>query len=295
MKFLKKSGIVIVLMVLSLIVWNKINCGELEKSVGKEVIGKELAGFRAERYDIHPGKSEEASAGVKEDGEDIFPMNDVLSLADVQQMAAGSILEESRLSQELIEKLFYSELPDSDLQQRVTGVSYQENDTIALEELRYLRVLHMGFDGETHIGELLVNQSIAEDVLEIMSELYKNEYPIEKMILVDEYGAEDELSMSDNNTSAFNYRQIAGSSRLSKHSLGLAIDINPKFNPYVKSLENGEVVISPANAGEYADRSRAFAYKIDEHDLCYLLFTERGFIWGGDWNSVKDYQHFEMP
>ena len=101
---------------------------------------------------------------------------------------------------------------------------------------------------------------------------------------------EDELSMSDNNTSAFNYRQIAGSSRMSKHSLGLAIDINPKFNPYVKNLENGEVVISPANATEYADRGKTFAYKIDEHDLCYLLFTEHGFNWGGNWNFPQSHQ-----
>lgn len=62
----------------------------------------------------------------------------------------------------------------------------------------------MGFDGKTHIGELIVNQAIAQDVLEIMEELYRNEYPIEKMILIDEYNAEDEASMSDNNSSALN-------------------------------------------------------------------------------------------
>ncbi len=295
MKFIKKAGFIIALMILSLIVCNEINSGELRKSVGKAIIGKNLVRWNVERYNIDSAKSEQVFDGVKEDEEALALVNEVLALEDVLQMAAGSVLENSKLSQELIEKLFYSELPDSHLQQRIMGISYQENDTIALEELRYLRVLHMGFDGETHIGELLVNQSIAEDILEIMSELYKNAYPIEKMILVDEYDAEDELSMSDNNTSAFNYRQIAGSSRMSKHSLGLAIDINPKFNPYVKNLENGEIVISPANATEYADRGKTFAYKIDEHDLCYLLFTEHGFNWGGNWNSVKDYQHFEMP
>lgn len=67
-----------------------------------------------------------------------------------------------------------------------------------------MRVLHVGFDGKTHIGELIVNQAIAQDVLEIMEELYRNEYPIEKMILIDEYNAEDEASMSDNNSSALN-------------------------------------------------------------------------------------------
>ena len=153
-------------------------------------------------------------------------------------------------------------------------------------------MLHIGFDGETHIGEMIVNQEIAEDILEIMSELYKQEYPIEKMALIDAYGADDESSMSDNNTSAFNYREIAGSSKLSRHALGLAVDINPKYNPYVKE-KNGEYLVSPANGAAYADRSQEFPYKIAEGDLCLRLFLEHGFTWGGSWNSVKDYQHFE--
>lgn len=192
----------------------------------------------------------------------------------------------------MLDSLFYSEVPGEEIVQRIAGVSYQENDNISIEELRYLRVLHMGFDGQTHIGELLVHESIAEDILEIMAALYENQYPMEKMLLVDEYGADDEVSMQDNNTSAFNYREIAGTSRLSQHSLGLAIDINPKFNPYVKE-KDGELTIRPANAADYADRTQEFEYKIDENDLCYQLFTAHGFTWGGSWNSVKDYQHFE--
>ncbi len=216
----------------------------------------------------------------------------VLELSDVQAMAAGDILDVSELSWEFLESLFYSEELSEEIQQRIWNNSYQENDNISLDELRYLRVLHIGFDGKTHIGELMVNQVIAEDILEIMSELYKQEYPIEKMVLIDVYGAEDESSMSDNNTSAFNYREIAGSSKLSRHALGLAIDINPKYNPYVKE-KNGELLVSPSNGSLYADRSQEFSYKIAEGDLCLQLFREHGFTWGGSWNSVKDYQHFE--
>ncbi|NBH13141.1 M15 family peptidase [Lachnospiraceae bacterium] len=208
-------------------------------------------------------------------------------------MEAGSILDTSRIEAGITDSLFYSEELGTKLQQRINGISYQENEHIPLEELRYLRVLHIGFDGQTHIGELIVNASIAEDILEIMSELYKNSYPIEKMVLIDEYGADDEASMSDNNTSAFNYREIAGTSRISRHSFGVAIDINPKFNPYVKKLDSGETKISPVNGADYADRSREFEHKIDETDLCYQLFTAHGFSWGGNWQSVKDYQHFE--
>ena len=113
------------------------------------------------------------------------------------------------------------------------------------------------------------------------------------MLLIDEYGAEDSLSMADNNTSAFNYREIAGSSRLSKHAKGLAIDINPLYNPYVKQTGEGEAVVSPLEGAAYADRAQEFPYKIEEGDLCCQLFGAHGFIWGGSWNSVKDYQHFE--
>ena len=219
--------------------------------------------------------------------------NKTLGIEQIREMDAGTILDVSQVEGGKTDLLFYSEEPGAQVQQRIMGISYQENDNISMQELRYLRVLHMGVDGQTHIGELLVNASIADEVLEIMQQLYENAYVIEKMVLVDAYGADDELSMEDNNTSAFNYREIAGSNRMSRHSLGLAIDINPKYNPYVTHKSNGETVISPNNAAEYADRSGEFAYKIDENDLCCKLFTEHGFTWGGSWNSVKDYQHFE--
>lgn len=216
-----------------------------------------------------------------------------LSIADVQAMEAGSVLDITDMDPGEMEQLFSSSELSEEVRQRIWNCSYRENDTIGLEDLRYLRVLHMGFDGETRIGELIVNQSIAEDILEIMSELYRQKYPIEKMVLVDAYGADDEASMSDNNTSAFNYREIAGSSRLSKHGMGLAIDINPRYNPCVKKNKSKGTEVSPSNGASYADRSQEFSYKIDENDLCFQLFSNHGFTWGGDWNSLKDYQHFE--
>ena len=101
--------------------------------------------------------------------------------------------------------------------------------------------------------------------------------------------------MEDNNTSCFNYRVVDGTNSLSKHALGRAIDINPFYNPYVVFDKNGtgETYISPGGSEIYADRSQNFPYKIDENDLCYKLFKEHGFTWGGNWNSSKDYQHFQ--
>lgn len=218
---------------------------------------------------------------------------EIPEFSDVQAMTAGEILDTDGVPQDTLDSFFYSRELSEEIRQRISGISWQENEHISLEELRYLRVLHMGLDGETHVGELIVNQSIAEDILEIMLELYHQSYPIEKMILIDTYDGDDESSMSDNNTSAFNYREIAGSSRLSGHALGLAIDINPRYNPYVKHTSDGELLVSPLNGTEYADRSREFACKITEGDLCLRLFQEHGFTWGGSWNSVKDYQHFE--
>lgn len=164
--------------------------------------------------------------------------------------------------------------------------------TLPRENLRYIHVLHVGFDNQVHEGELVVNKDIADDVLEIFKELYESGYQIEKVRLIDEYDADDEASMSDNNSSAFNFRFISHTTKISKHGMGMAVDINTLYNPYVKTVD-GELSIEPANAADYVDRSRDFSHKIDHDDLCYKLFTEHGFEWGGDWIHSKDYQHFE--
>lgn len=177
----------------------------------------------------------------------------------------------------------------------VNIISDDETPAISYNELRYLNVLYYDFNGEVQTGELICNQSIAQDLIEIFYELYQNEYPIEKIRLVDEYNGDDTASMLDNNTSCFNYRVVDGTTSLSKHAIGCAIDINPFYNPYVVFNKNGsgETYISPIGSEIYADRSQNFPYKIDENDLCYQLFTEHGFVWGGNWNSSKDYQHFQ--
>ena len=98
--------------------------------------------------------------------------------------------------------------------------------------------------------------------------------------------------MSDNNSSAFNFRFISQTTKISKHGLGRAVDINTLYNPYVTTVD-GKRSIEPANAADYVDRSVDFPYKIDHDDLCYQLFKEHGFSWGGDWQHSKDYQQFE--
>ena len=189
------------------------------------------------------------------------------------------------------EQFYISEIPD-DIFEKMQGKSYKADCTLPRENLRYIHVLHVGFDNQVHEGELVVNKDIADDVLEIFKELYESGYQIEKVRLVDEYDADDEASMSDNNSSAFNFRFISHTTKISRHGMGMAVDINTLYNPYVKTVD-GELSIEPANAADYVDRSKDFSHKIDHDDLCYKLFTEHGFEWGGDWTHSKDYQHFE--
>ena len=189
------------------------------------------------------------------------------------------------------EGFYYEEIPDS-IVSKITGVSYPKDCPFSLDELRYCSVLYVDFDGEEQSGELICNKAIADDIMEIFYELYDNDYQIESIKLVDEFNADDEASMEANNTSCFNYRPIGNGKKLSKHSQGLAIDINPLYNPQIK-YKNGATVIAPSGGEKYANRNADFPYKIDKDDLAYKLFKEHGFSWGGNWNSSKDYQHFE--
>ena len=236
--------------------------------------------------------TEEAVKGVNDSmGKDAANTKEA-SLIDIKIKEAGAILDTMDLKNVEWKDLFYSSKIDDKVKSRINGKSYGENCDVPYSDLRYVRVLHKNFEDKTQIGELIVNKSIAEDIIEIFKELYEKDYPIERMVLVDEYNADDNASMAANNSSAFNFRFIDGTKKRSSHSDGLAIDINPRYNPYVRTIE-GKTVVLPENGTEYADRSIDCPYYIKKDDLCYKAFTERGFTWGGDWKNTKDYQHFQ--
>lgn len=178
---------------------------------------------------------------------------------------------------------------------RMWGKSYKKGCSIPRSKLRYVKVLHINGAGEIQLGELVCHADIAADLVSIFRDLYRASYPIARMVLIDNYGAQDRPSMEANNTSCFNYRTIAGTRKLSAHSRGRAIDINPLHNPSVKSRADGTFRVDPEKGRRYADRTKSFKYKISHNDLCYRLFKRHGFVWGGDWRSLKDYQHFEKP
>ena len=215
--------------------------------------------------------------------------------ASLQNWQAGQTVTETDIkAYGGLEKCFAADSIPDGVWQRMQGKTYKENPYIGRDDLRHIRALHWDYDGKIHIGEMIVNKQIADVVARIFRQLYDAKYPIQRMLLPDVYDADDEKQMRDNNSSSFCYRAIAGSTKLSKHARGLAIDINTLYNPYYKDREDGTRFIQPATAAEYCDRTGNFPYKIDEQDLCLRLFTEAGFEWGGTWTSCKDYQHFEL-
>jgi hypothetical protein len=183
-------------------------------------------------------------------------------------------------------------IPDS-VFQRMQGRSWPEGCTVRRADLRYLRLSHVDADKKEHVGEMVCNKAIANDLLEIFRELYRQKYPIQHIRLIDDYEADDERAMRDNNTSSFCYRMISGSTKLSKHAMGMAVDINTLYNPYVRTGKDGRRIVEPATAVKYVDRRKSFPYKIVKGDLLYRLFLQHGFKWGGSWRTVKDWQHFE--
>lgn len=203
--------------------------------------------------------------------------------------------EEVSVEESAADASFYIEEISEELLASMRGKSYADNidETIVNSSmLRHLVIKYYDFDNEVRDGEIVCNEKIADDLLDIFKKLYEAGYQLERVRLIDEYDADDDASMDANNTSCFNYRVVDNTTKLSYHAYGLAIDVNPFYNPYVQ-MRNGEEYVCPSGSVPYARRDDNFPYKIDENDLAYKLFKEHGFIWGGDWNSCKDYQHFE--
>ena len=205
----------------------------------------------------------------------------------------GQTVTEDCIERHGFDSFFSSQAIPDTIFDMMRGKSFKTYCTVEREELRYILCLHRDIKGVAHVGEMVVNKSIAADIVEILKELFVNNYPIERMRLIDYWDADDERAMTDNNSSSFNFRFISHTNTVSKHGKGLAVDINPLYNPYYKKLPNGTVAIEPAAGKPYLNRNRNFDYQIKKNDLCYRLFIKHGFKWGGNWTSVKDYQQFE--
>lgn len=183
---------------------------------------------------------------------------------------------------------------DKEIKSRMLkGASWHKGCPVALEDLRYLRIKYLGFDKQTHRGEMIVHKEVSDEVVHIFDELYTIGYPIHKMKLVSRYKANDWQSIEADNTSAFNCRNATGSKKWSKHSYGKAIDVNSIENPYIS--RSGR--ISHKASLKYRKRVHRVDTSEDKalllkHDKATQIFKKYGWKWGGDWSGVKDYQHF---
>jgi len=178
-------------------------------------------------------------------------------------------------------------IPD-DVWAQMQGVSWKPGCPVGgRENLRLLRLSHHKPDGSVGQGELVVAASVAETIVDVFEDLYQARFPIERMQRVDAYGGSDNASMRANNTSALNCRNVAGTSRWSQHSYGLAIDLNPLWNPWVRGSK-----VDPKEGAAWADRSNHRPGMTQPGGPAVEAFTSRGWGWGGVWSSAKDYQHF---
>ena len=164
--------------------------------------------------------------------------------------------------------------------------SWRPGCPVPLEDLRYVTVTHRGFDGVDRQGELVVHADAADAMVTVFHALFDAGYPVRSMRLVDDFGASDDDSMAADNTSAFNCRAITGGSEWSEHAYGRAIDLNPVENPYVRGSS-----VAPDEGRAYADRPDSPGV-IHAGDEVVRAFASVGWLWGGDWDSPIDYQHF---
>lgn len=172
---------------------------------------------------------------------------------------------------------------------RMREHSWRQGCPTPITDLVYLRLSHHGYDGAVHMGELVVHKELASEVLTIFKALFALRFPVEKMKVIDDYQGDDDASMADNNTSAFNCRFVAGKPGVfSKHSSGRAIDINPRTNPMVM-----DGAIFPPAGSAFIDRKKNAPGILRASDRAARAFTRRGWVWGGAWASMRDYQHFE--
>ena len=177
------------------------------------------------------------------------------------------------------------------LGRQMVGVSWKSGCPVALKNLRLLEMDYWDGEGRRHRGGLVVHQDVASELLDIFAQLFERKFPLVSMKPISEFGGSDARSMKVNNTSAFNCRPKTGQSKgYSIHSFGRAIDINPLWNPYVRKKK-----VLPIAGEQFAKRTPCKPGMLCVGTFPVELFKGKGWVWGGDWNSLKDYQHFEKP
>ena len=175
-----------------------------------------------------------------------------------------------------------------DVEQDRLGHSWHPGCPVEPEDLDLVTVTYIGFDDTAHSGEIVVHSEHSRAVMAVFESLFDNHYPIESIIPIGDLpeGAEDD-DPEYSNTSGFHCRAVAGTARWSQHAFGLAIDLNPHLNPFVRGEE-----VWPTGSAMYVDRRLDEPGMIIEGDAVTIAFDSIGWSWGGRWQNLKDYQHF---
>jgi poly-gamma-glutamate synthesis protein (capsule biosynthesis protein) len=173
------------------------------------------------------------------------------------------------------------------MKEKMIGVTWKFQCPITLDELVLLKVSYWNSEGNIAQGSLIVAQDVAEPIRHVFEELFRLKFPIHSMRPAYEFDGDDQRSMAANNTSAFNCRPVEGTNKWSQHAYGKAIDINPLVNPYIK-----QGLVLPPEGKSYVKRDINVPGLIHADSPVVSAFATIGWKWGGDWQSLKDYQHF---
>ena len=185
------------------------------------------------------------------------------------------------------------EIPSTIVKEMQHKNVWQSDCPISIEQLRLVEISHFNFEGNIQSGEIIVLDKLAQSVLKIFEELMVIKFPIHSVYLIDKYEGDDEKSMAANNSSSFNFRMIVGSTKVSMHAYGLAIDINPVQNPYLEIKDDGSVQVHPKSGVDFLNRSNIRPGMVEP---IVPIFKKYGFSeWGGNWNKPIDYHHFQVP
>lgn len=235
-----------------------------------------------------------ASTSIGNSSQDIQAQVEA-ELAQIANAPAESIVSTEFMSPDQVRSTFYSSGVSPELLAQIDNDFYASNQSfLNPADLRLVRLLYVDFEGQTKVGEMIVHENIADDIEEIFYELYRNAYPIQRVILPIGYYADDNAIMTDGITRALGFTwDENGQPMEHEHSLGLAVDFNSLYNPQVIVEEDGSTTILPPAAAPYADRSNLQPHMLTENDLAVQLFLQHGFTWGGYWEGRNDYQHFE--
>lgn len=192
---------------------------------------------------------------------------------------------------------FYQEpVPTAIQKELIAKKLWKDSCPVPLDRLVLLTLSYYDFEGKSHDdGRMIVMDVAGDNVLKIFKTLYKKKFPIKSIKLTSDYGGSDDLSMADNNSSAYNCREITGGGLVSLHAYGLAVDINPIMNPYIGPLnkKTGSIKVLPPEGFAYLNRTNK---RTGMTENIVSIFKKNGFTsWGGNWNDPIDWQHFQAP